>query len=123
MSSLGMFAARISPFFPPVRQTTDRIIGNRIFLFFRWIIDHKVEARSVNVMNTHTHTHYLWWSLLRFLPKHMSFMWDSVDDMTSTHELPTRYRPLFGMFGRSTYERVTSKSNKMGFAYLFQVKR
>ena len=41
------------PFFPPVRQTTDRI-GNRIFLFFRWIIDHKVEARSVNVMNTHT---------------------------------------------------------------------
>ena len=41
------------PFFPPVRQTTDRI-GNRIFLFSRWIIDHKVEARSVNVMNTHT---------------------------------------------------------------------
>ena len=26
------------------------------FLFSRWIIDHKVEARSVNVMNTHTHT-------------------------------------------------------------------
>ena len=27
------------------------------FLFSRWIIDHKVDARSVNVMNTHTHTH------------------------------------------------------------------
>ena len=39
-----------------------------------------------------------------------SFMWDSVDDMTSTHELPTRYRPLFGMFGRSTCEKVTDPS-------------
>ena len=39
-----------------------------------------------------------------------SFMWDSVDDMTSAHELPTRYRQLFGMFGRSTYERVTDPS-------------
>ena len=37
------------------------------------------------------------------------FMWDSVD-MTSTLELPTRYRQLFGMFGRSTYERVTDPS-------------
>ena len=54
----------------------------------------------------------MWWSLLRFLPKHnMSFMWDSVDDMTSTYyELQTRYRQLFGMFGRTTYERVTDPS-------------
>ena len=39
----------------------------------------------------------------------MSFIWDSVD-MTSTHELPTRYRQLFGMFGRSTCEKVTDPS-------------
>ena len=39
-----------------------------------------------------------------------SFMWDFVDDMTSTHELPTRYRQLFGMFGRSTCEKVTDPS-------------
>ena len=55
-------------------------------------------------------THSLWWSLIiRFLPKHMSFMWDSVG-MTSTHELPTRYRQLLGMLGRSTYEKVTDPS-------------
>ena len=29
---------------------------------------------------------------------------------TSTHGLPTRYRQLFGMFGRSTYEKVTNPS-------------
>ena len=34
-------------------------------------------------------------------------MWDSVDDMASTHELPTRYRQLFMMFGRSPYEKET----------------
>ena len=34
------------------------------FLFSRWIIDHKVEARSVNVMNTHTHTHCCLFPLL-----------------------------------------------------------
>ena len=52
----------------------------------------------------------LWWSLLHLLPKHnMSFMWDLVD-MTSTHELPTRYRQLLGMLGRSAYEKVTDPS-------------
>ena len=39
-----------------------------------------------------------------------SFMWDSVDNMTSTYELLTRYRQLFGMFGRRTYEKVTDSS-------------
>ena len=39
-----------------------------------------------------------------------SFMWVSVDDMISTHELPTCYRQLFGMFGRSTCEKVTDPS-------------
>ena len=37
-----------------------------------------------------------------------SFVWDSVEDMTSTHELPTRYRQLFGMFGRSTLSKKTT---------------
>ena len=39
-----------------------------------------------------------------------SFMWDSVDDMTSTHDLPTHYRQLFVMFDRSTCEKVTNQS-------------
>ena len=37
------------------------------------------------------------------------FIWDLVD-MTSTHELPTRYRQLLGMLGRSAYEKVTDPS-------------
>ena len=45
-----------------------------------------------------------------FYPNTTSFIWDSVDDMISTHELPISYRQLFGMFGRSTCQKVTDLS-------------
>ena len=41
---------------PPVQQTTDRI-GNRILFFLGGY--HKVGARSVNVMNPHTHISHI----------------------------------------------------------------
>ena len=43
--------------FFPLLSSRPRTGSATAFLFSRWSIGHKVEARSVNVMNTHTHTH------------------------------------------------------------------